>query len=246
MKTASLQHPDPAGMPKVQSEANVEFKHLKYAEMEVKVKWKTMVVFKECLEFCTPELRDELRKLDPNISDEALDKTMLRFMQFDSVRRSLTEIERVTNIMDPGLMSGQRVKHYRDLVNNYLEERGLSDEHGPVKEAELNSACKAYHEMDEEDQETLDKFQEILKKKQGAAKAEKEAKGNVTFSSFRRIRVEPQFISRLFKLMYIVNTLFLHLQIRQANEKKLYHNFKSNILSIQIPLPIKSAKPWLK
>ena len=149
--------------------------------MEARIHWKTMAVFKECLEFCTPDLRDELRKLDPGISDEALDKTMLRFMQFDSVRRSLTEIERITNIMDPGLLYGERVKQYRDLVNSYLEERGLSDEHGPVEKLELNNGCKAYHEMDEEDQETLDKFKIILKKKQEAAKAEKQIKGNEIF-----------------------------------------------------------------
>ncbi|XP_066923179.1 uncharacterized protein [Clytia hemisphaerica] len=172
MQTTSLQYPDSSGMPEVQSEAKIEYKHLKDAEMEGRVQWKNMVVFKKCLELCTPELKDELRKLDPEISEEALDKTMFRFMQFDSVRRSLTEVERVTNIMDPGIMAGERVKYYRDLVNEYLEERGLSDEHGPIKDADLSSHKK----IEEEDQATLDKFQEILKKKQEAAKKAKEAK----------------------------------------------------------------------
>eukprot|EP00111_Clytia_hemisphaerica_P013943 TCONS_00041044-protein len=188
MKTSSLQYPESSGMPEVQSEVNVELKHLKEVEMEAKAQWKARVVFKECLELCTPELKDELRKLDSTISEEALDKTMMRFMQFDSVRRSLTEVERITNIMDPGLLSGERVKHYRAIVNDYLGGHGLSDEHGPVKDRELSNGCKLFHEMDEEDQKTLDKFQENLKKKREAAKSAKQNKDQAS----ERKEVLPQ------------------------------------------------------
>ncbi|XP_066936798.1 uncharacterized protein [Clytia hemisphaerica] len=177
MQTASLQYPESSGMPKVQSEASIEVKHLKYAKMEARAHWSSKVVFKECLEFCTPELQVELRKIDPEISDKNLDKTMSRFMQFDSVRRSLTEAERITNSMNPGLMTGERVKHYRNLMNSYLEERGLSDEHRPVKEVGVNDTCKKFHEMDNKDKEILDKLQNNLKKKKEAkAEAEKAKK----------------------------------------------------------------------